>query len=238
MSLTFAQRRALAAQQAAASEQAPSTTDSGESASASGSNTGSLSSSVRSEEAAPASRSSFKDRIAAANVEHSTGVASKSVLPSPILEQIPMETTSVAKAEEAPLGKVIQSFNAATTVEVKKEIDELSGQQAPEIVAQLQQRIHNMQLLEDGTELKHEMTLLSDMITKNGEACRYLLNEDLGMMVRQLRRMTGNRVARDMAAAGVKGRKKATTDPMATLNMTPQKMAEALTQLSDDDWNL
>lgn len=121
---------------------------------------------------------------------------------APISGQTEPDKITEKLVEEAPLGKVIQSFNSVITKDKDKEVegvDDLSGKEAPAIVALMQQKIHNMQLLEDGTELKFEMAELSKMITANGDACRYLLDEDLGLVVRALRRMTDNKVARDMA---------------------------------------
>lgn len=105
------------------------------------------------------------------------------------------------KEEEAPLGKVIQSFNVVTAnKEAEETKDELSGSEAPAIVAQLKQKIHDLAKLE-GADLRFEVGLLREMITANGDATRYLGEEDLGLFVRSLRRMTDNRIARDMATA-------------------------------------
>lgn len=111
------------------------------------------------------------------------------------------------------LGKVIQAHNTVAnksekTVEAA-EVDPLSGVEASSVVKELQQRIAGLSSLEDGTELRGEVGLLKTMITSNGDACRYLLDEDLGLFVRALRRMTDNKVAQDMGRAKPSAKAKA-----------------------------
>lgn len=111
------------------------------------------------------------------------------------------------KEKEEPLGKVIQSFNVATTSQEKVEGELLSGHESSEAVRIIQTTIANLADAE-GEDLKHEMQRLQRMLLDNPSACHYLLDEDLGLTVRALRRMTNNRVAKDLGAAKPRGGKK------------------------------
>lgn len=117
----------------------------------------------------------------------------------------PVHEPEAAPKETGPLPKVIQAFNAvsnkgqvASNNQTEGEL--LSGKEAPEAIVQIQQKIHELESC-DVCNLHNEMAKLQKMLVDNPSACLYLLDEDTGLAVRALRRMTNNRVAIDMAAA-------------------------------------
>ena len=135
----------------------------------------------------------------------------------------------VAKKEERPepLPKVIQAFNAVGTKPVTLG-EAISGLPPKEAVLQIQQKIADISLLEDGTDIRYEMEKLSELLLANPQATLYLLDEDLGLAVRALRKMTDNKVAVDMSKA--KPRKGATTDTTSR-KLSAAEMAAALDDL-------
>ena len=135
----------------------------------------------------------------------------------------------VAKKEERPepLPKVIQAFNAIGTQPVTLG-EAISGLPPKEAVLQIQQKIADISLLEDGTDIRYEMEKLSELLLANPQACLYLLDEDLGLAVRALRKMTDNKVAVDMGKA--KPRKGAATDTTSR-KLSAAEMAAALDDL-------
>lgn len=139
-----------------------------------------------------------------------------------------LSSAPVAKKEERPepLPKVIQAFNAIGTKPVTLG-EAISGLPPKEAVLQIQQRIADISLLEDGTDIRYEMEKLSELLLANPQACLYLLDEDLGLSVRALRKMTDNKVAVDMGKA--KPRKAAATSSSRPLSAA--EMAAALDDL-------
>ena len=135
----------------------------------------------------------------------------------------------VAKKEERPepLPKVIQAFNAVGTKPVTLG-EAISGLPPKEAVLQIQQKIADISLLEDGTDIRYEMEKLSELLLANPQACLYLLDEDLGLAVRALRKMTDNKVAVDMSKA--KPRKGAASDTTSS-KLSAAEMAAALDDL-------
>lgn len=135
----------------------------------------------------------------------------------------------VAKKEERPepLPKVIQAFNAVGTKPVTLG-EQISGLPPKEAVVQIQQKIADISLLEDGTDIRYEMEKLSELLLANPQATLYLLDEDLGLAVRALRKMTDNKVAVDMSKA--KPRKGAASDTTSR-KLSAAEMAAALDDL-------
>lgn len=145
-----------------------------------------------------------------------TEAAAETILPS---TEEPVRQQEAAPKEAGPLPTVIQAFNAVSTKgqvasNGQTEGELLSGKEAPEAVKQIQQKIHELESLDD-TDLRYEMVALQAMLVANPSACLYLLDEDTGLAVRALRRMTNNRVAIDMAAARpTKATKAAASKPL------------------------
>lgn len=176
----------------------------------------------------------FKERLALA--AKGTPVKETTIpIVAPAVPVIDLPVEEKPKALAIPesvvdLGAVIAAHNTIANKSLpepeEKEVDPLSGVEASSVVKELQQRIANLATLEDGTSLRGEVGLLKEMITKNGDACRYLLNEDLGLFVRALRRMTDNKVAQDM------GRAKTTKATKAKeVNLSAADMAGLLNDL-------
>ena len=135
----------------------------------------------------------------------------------------------VAKKEERPepLPKVIQAFNAIGTKPVTLG-EAISGLPPKEAVLQIQQKIADISLLEDGTDIRYEMEKLSELLLANPQACLYLLDEDLGLAVRALRKMTDNKVAVDMGKAKPR---KSSADTGGSRKLSAAEMAAALDDL-------
>lgn len=128
--------------------------------------------------------------------------------------------------EVAPLPKVIQAFNVAGAA--KPTIGEsLSGIPPQEAVKVIQQKIMDISILEDGSDIRYEMEKLSELLIANPSACLYLMDEDLGLTVRALREMTDNRVAIDMGRSK-KGSKASTS---SSTKLTAEDMAAAMAEL-------
>ena len=136
---------------------------------------------------------------------------------------------ALAKKEERPepLPKVIQAFNAIGTKPVTLG-EAISGLPPKEAVLQIQQKIADISLLEDGTDIRYEMEKLSELLLANPQACLYLLDEDLGLAVRALRKMTDNKVAVDMGKAKPR---KSNADTGGSRKLTAAEMAAALDDL-------
>lgn len=141
----------------------------------------------------------------------------------------PASSQAVAKKEERPepLPKVIQAFNAIGTKPVTLG-EAISGLPPKEAVLQIQQKIADISLLEDGTDIRYEMEKLSELLLANPQACLYLLDEDLGLAVRALRKMTDNKVAVDMGKAKPR---KSSADTGGSRKLTAAEMAAALDDL-------
>lgn len=173
---------------------------------------------------------SFAERMKARQAELAAGKASTPLVteptpaptpapaptpePSGLLARLkakaPTPTAAPTTTKEVePLPKVIQAFNALNKEKPTTLGESLSGMPPEEAVIRIQQRIQDMSELEDGTAIRLEMEQLSEMLLANPSACLYLLDEDLGLCVRALRKMTNNRVAADMGRA--KTTKKAST---------------------------
>jgi len=135
----------------------------------------------------------------------------------------------VAKKEERPepLPKVIQAFNAIGTKPVTLG-EAISGLPPKEAVLQIQQKIADISLLEDGTDIRYEMEKLSELLLANPQATLYLLDEDLGLAVRALRKMTDNKVAVDMGKAKPR---KSSADTGGSRKLSAAEMAAALDDL-------
>lgn len=145
----------------------------------------------------------------------------------PVAEEGPKEEAPQEVEEvPAPLPKVIQVFNQATAAgkgsvatNGQTEGELLSGAETPEAVRMIQAKIQELEQTPE-VDLRYEMQKLQPMLIANPSACLYLLDEDLGLMVRALRRMTGNRVAIDMAQAKPSAKAKAATSkPLSASEM-------------------
>ena len=72
------------------------------------------------------------------------------------------------------------------------------------------------------------MEKLSELLLANPQACLYLLDEDLGLAVRALRKMTDNKVAIDMGKAKPR---KSSADTGGSRKLSAAEMAAALDDL-------
>lgn len=126
-----------------------------------------------------------------------------------------------------PLPKVIQVFNVAGAAKPQTMGSELSGMDPAVAVRTIQQHISDLASTEDG-HLKYEMDKLSEMLTANPSACLYLLDEDIGLTVRALRRMTDNKVAVDMGRAKTSSK---ASKGLSSAPLTAADMADALDAL-------
>lgn len=113
------------------------------------------------------------------------------------------------------------------TAEARSEGGNLPAMQGLDLGV-IRQKIADLQTLEDGPELKGQMDVLREMLLSNPDACATMLPEDLGLMVRALRKMTSNRVAADL------GRAKPRASKTATPKLTAAEIAAAV---EDGDWS-
>jgi len=72
---------------------------------------------------------------------------------------------------------------------------------------QLHEMILTCSTTEDGENLKNAMRDLKVALKQNPEACAAMLDEDIGLCVSALRRMTGQQITQEAAALAAKGRK-------------------------------
>lgn len=103
--------------------------------------------------------------------------------------------TEVSKPLSEDVGKVILLANEATKAEESRVSEgELLSSDVPDSVHIIRRKIQDIQSL-DGVALRSEMDELRKLLQVNPQACMYMLPEDLGLMVRQLRKITDNKVA-------------------------------------------
>ncbi len=159
----------------------------------------------------------FKERLALAKTSLAPENQQVEPLPAEPKTKVSMADLIAAQAKadeppapkaEEPLGRVIQSFNVATANQAATEGELLSGHEDAEAVRIIQSKIQQLAGFE-GAALAGEMKLLQKMLLDNPSACHYLIDEDLGLAVRAMRRMTDNRVAKDLGAAKPRGGKAA-----------------------------
>ena len=138
---------------------------------------------------------------------------------------------SVSPIKSEPLTNVISMANLVNQGSIAEARAESTSIKAMENIdmSMIRQRI--VELENSGlSELKSQMDVLRAMLLSNPEACQLMLPQDLGLLVRSLRRMTDNRVAADLGRA--KPRKTAAdTVPKLT-------QAEIAAAVEDGDWDL
>lgn len=107
------------------------------------------------------------------------------------------------KTDSEEIGKVVTAANLVEAGNVVAQRAESSPVAAMVGIsmAEVRQKIADLQTAEDGPQLKGQMDVLRSMLLSNPDACATMLPEDLGLMVRALRRMTSNRVAMDLGKA-------------------------------------
>ncbi len=145
-----------------------------------------------------------------------------------VAESSTQEDTSTVKEEAGPLPKVIQAYNTVGGQAKPTEGELLSGHGEDEAVKRIREKILDLGQTDSQVELKYEMSKLSEMLIANPAACLYLQDEDLGLAVQALRRMTNNRVAIDMAQAKPTKAAKATS---STKPLTVDEMQSAFDAL-------
>ena len=134
----------------------------------------------------------------------------------------------VSKPLSEDVGKVIILANQATKVEESRVTEgELLSNDVPDSVHILKRKIQDIQDL-DGVALRSEMDELRKLLQVNPQACMYLLPEDLGLMVRQLRKITDNKVAQVLSTTKTSAKRAAKEAPA---KLTAEEMQAAFDDL-------
>ena len=103
----------------------------------------------------------------------------------------------------------------------------IEGDSPEQIVSELRQKISLLSTFE-GDSLRGEMNALKKAITENPAACSLLHDEDIGTMVRALRKIVGVAVA---TAAAPKEKKPAA----ASKKMSPEEFKAAIDKIDLND---
>lgn len=135
-----------------------------------------------------------------------------------VTESPSQEVTPAVKEEAGPLPSVIQAYNTVGGQAKPTEGELLSGHEGDAAVRKIKEKILDLGHTDSQVELKYEMTKLSEMLVNNPAACLYLSDEDLGLTVQALRKLTNNRVAIDMAQAKPSKAKAASTTKPLTVD--------------------
>ena len=131
----------------------------------------------------------------------------------------------VSKPLSEDVGKVILLANQATKADESRVTEgELLSNEVPDSVHILKRKIQDIQNL-DGVALRSEMDELRKLLQVNPQACMYLLPEDLGLMVRQLRKITDNKVAQVLSTT------RTTKAKAAPAKLTAEEMQAAFDDL-------
>ena len=134
----------------------------------------------------------------------------------------------VSKPLSEDVGKVILLANQATKADESRVTEgELLSNDVPDSVHILKRKIQDIQNL-DGVALRSEMDELRKLLQVNPQACMYLLPEDLGLMVRQLRKITDNKVAQVLSTTRTTKAKAAKEAPA---KLTAEEMQAAFDDL-------
>lgn len=134
----------------------------------------------------------------------------------------------VSKPLSEDVGKVILLANQATKADESRVSEgELLSNDVPDSVHILKRKIQDIQTL-DGVALRSEMDELRKLLQVNPQACMYLLPEDLGLMVRQLRKITDNKVAQVLSTTRTTKAKAAKEAPA---KLTAEEMQAAFDDL-------
>lgn len=169
------------------------------------------------EEASKPAGNSFLQRLqsAAANVK-------------PAVEETP--SFSPIKPVE-PIPNVITAANLAASKLPTQETSALIGEDSV-VVEQIRQRIADLQTMENG-QIKESMKVLQGMLLANPSACALMLPEDTGLLVRALRKMTGNTQA--LMIANAKPSRK--TKEALISGLEKMSVADLAKLASDQDWD-
>lgn len=135
----------------------------------------------------------------------------------------------VGMPEIAPIPKVITAANLANKNTIGQEEAEISGE-TKQALDNIRQKIFDMQEMNNG-ELNGAMSTLREMLRANPAACSLMLPEDVGLMVRSLRKMTGNTQALVMGQA--KTRKTSTKEKELSL----EEVMELAKSGGTDGWD-
>ena len=143
-----------------------------------------------------------------------------------ILEPIAPAVVEPPK-KEYEVGNIILLANEANKIvpKEKTEGEQLIETDMPAEAIRIKQRIAEMENF-DGISLRTEMDELKKLIKASPEACLFLLPEELGLMVRALRKQTDNRVAVDMGAA-----RKPSSKKQVEIKLTADELSAALDDL-------
>jgi len=137
--------------------------------------------------------------------------------PTPTPEEAATLTTVITAANLVSKGHMVEAKSDAPTVKAMENID----------MEVIRQKIMDLEKC-DGFDLKSQMDILRDMLLSNPNACQLMLPIDLGLMVRALRRMTGNKVAADLGRAKPRGVSKDKTPKLTA--------AEIQDVVTNGDW--
>ena len=175
------------------------------------------------------SKLSFKEKLE---------LKKKGLVPTPNPATVKLQPEAIEKQEgsevsreevNTPLsedvGKVILLANQATKADESRVTEgELLNNDVPDSVHILKRKIQDIQNL-DGVALRSEMDELRKLLQVNPQACMYLLPEDLGLMVRQLRKITDNKVAQVLSTT------RTTKAKAAPAKLTAEEMQAAFDDL-------
>lgn len=205
---------------------------------------------------------SFTEMLAARKATQTTGEAMPSLLPqeteapkeSPAPDPVPapagnsfLQRLQSAAAnvkpaiEEAPsfspikpvepIPNVITAANLAASKLQTQEAVAVTGEDSV-VVEQIRQRIADLQTMENG-QIKESMKVLQGMLLANPSACALMLPEDTGLLVRALRKMTGNTQA--LMIANAKPSRK--TKEALISGLEKMSVADLAKLASDQDWD-
>lgn len=132
--------------------------------------------------------------------------------------------------EVAPIPKVISAANLAAKATEGQAEAEVTGE-TKAALDNIRQKIHDIQEMNNG-ELNGAMTTLREMLRANPDACSLMLPEDTGLMVRALRKMTGNTQA--LSLVNAKGSKKATTKEV---ELSVEEVLKLAAEGGTDGWD-
>lgn len=134
--------------------------------------------------------------------------------------------TAAPVVEANPLAILEESTNVAIKKEPKEVPIVTDNMEVQQVYANLLEKINDLEHL-TGDDLKNAMTNLKKGLMENPDACELMLDEDIGEMVKALRRITMQAVIETKETGS--GRKKPKASTMAAI--TPEQLAQGLADL-------
>lgn len=163
------------------------------------------------------SKLSFKEKLELKKKGLAPPTPATTVTPQQTIAETQEGEDDIGAPTSKPLsedvGKVILLANEATKAEAEKVTEgELLSSDVPDSVHIIRRKIQDIQNL-DGVALRSEMDELRKLLQVNPQACMYMLPEDLGLMVRQLRKITDNKVAQVLSTTKTSAKRAAKEAP-------------------------